>query len=79
MLEPYRAFLEANDIAIAGIEFVTDVAGTAYTYDVNINTNYNPEAEARAGKSGMHAVARHLGDLLSRAGARPAIALAAGG
>jgi len=78
LLERYRAFLAANDIAIAGIEFVTDAAGEAFTYDVNTNTNYNPEAEARAGRSGMHAIARYLGDRLAPAGSRAAIALAAG-
>ena len=36
----YEAFLSANDIDVAGIEFVTDNAGVAYTYDVNTNTNY---------------------------------------
>src|SRR5271169_285321 len=56
----YEAFLAANDIAVAGIEFVTDSAGTVYTYDVNTNTNYNPDAEARAGRSGMATLARYL-------------------
>ncbi len=78
LLDRYRAFLAANDIAVAGIEFVTDAAGNAFTYDVNTNTNYNPEAEARAGRSGMHAIARYLGDRLARDCAGPAIALAAG-
>jgi hypothetical protein len=62
----YEAFLSANDIGVAGIEFVTDTAGTAYTYDVNTNTNYNPDAEARAGRSAMTALARYLGAELKR-------------
>jgi hypothetical protein len=62
----YEAFLAANGIGIAGIEFIVDDAGTIYTYDVNTNTNYNPDAEARAGRSGMGAVARYLGDELVR-------------
>ena len=49
----YEAFLAANDIDVAGIEFITDADGAVYTYDVNTNTNYNPDAEARAGRSGM--------------------------
>jgi hypothetical protein len=49
----YEAFLAANDVGVAGIEFISDAAGTAYTYDVNTNTNCNPDAEARAGRSGM--------------------------
>ena len=62
----YEAFLAANDIEVAGIEFIRDAAGTRYTYDVNTNTNYNPEAEARAGRSAMTALARFLGAGLAR-------------
>jgi hypothetical protein len=62
----YEAFLAANGIGIAGIEFIVDASGTIYTYDVNTNTNYNPEAEARDGRSGMRAIARYLDDELVR-------------
>ncbi len=61
-----EAFLAANDIGIAGIEFITDLDGKAYTYDVNTNTNYNPDAEARAGRSAMDTLARYLGVELAR-------------
>jgi len=66
LLPRWEAFLAANDIGVAGIEFIADEAGRTYTYDVNTNTNYNPEAEARAGGAlrGMGAIARHLGRLL---------------
>jgi hypothetical protein len=64
LIARYEAFLAANDIGIAGIEFIVDRDGAAWTYDVNTNTNYNPEAEAIAGRSGMGAIARHLTDLL---------------
>jgi hypothetical protein len=62
----YEAFLAANGIGIAGIEFIVDAEGTVYTYDVNTNTNYNPDAEARDGRSGMRAIARYLDDELVR-------------
>ncbi len=62
----YEAFLAANDIAVAGIEFIADAAGAAYTYDVNTNTNYNPDAEARAGRCGMDILAGYLGAELAR-------------
>jgi hypothetical protein len=62
----YEAFLAANEIAVAGIEFIADADGTIYTYDVNTNTNYNAEAELRAGRSGMDALARFLGAKLVR-------------
>ena len=76
----YEAFLAANGIGIAGIEFITDASGTIYTYDVNTNTNYNPEAEARDGRSGMRAIARYLDDELVRLYSAPdvsALAVAA--
>jgi hypothetical protein len=62
----YEAFLAANHIGVAGIEFITDSADLVYTYDVNTNTNYNPDAEARAGRSGMDTLARYLGAELAR-------------
>jgi hypothetical protein len=66
----YEAFLAANDIGVAGIEFVTDNNGAVYTYDVNTNTNYNPDAEARAGRSAMTTLARYLGAELERVSRR---------
>jgi hypothetical protein len=57
----YEVFLAANDIEVAGIEFIADANGAAYTYDVNTNTNYNADAESRAGRSAMTALARFLG------------------
>ncbi|HEY8871652.1 MAG TPA: alpha-L-glutamate ligase [Stellaceae bacterium] len=66
----YEAFLAANGIEVAGIEFIRDSAGAVYTYDVNTNTNYNPDAEARAGRSAMTALARFLGAELARVSER---------
>ena len=62
----YEAFLAANAIEVAGIEFINDANGASYTYDVNTNTNYNADAEARAGRSAMTALARFLGMELAR-------------
>lgn len=61
IIQQYEAFLSANQIAVAGIEFIRNQHGEIYTYDVNTNTNYNSEAEAAAGRSGMGALARFLG------------------
>ena len=60
IIDRYAAFLSANGIEIAGIEFITDLNGQLYTYDVNTNTNYNSDAEAKADASGMQAIARYL-------------------
>jgi hypothetical protein len=64
LLPRFESFLAANGIGVGAIEFVTDAAGRLYAYDVNTNTNYNPDAERRAGVSGMGAIARHLTTLL---------------
>jgi hypothetical protein len=66
IVERYRRFIADNGIGIAGIEFITDREGELWTYDVNTNTNYNPDAEKAAGKYGMRAIARYLGDELRR-------------
>ncbi|HET7883790.1 MAG TPA: alpha-L-glutamate ligase [Acetobacteraceae bacterium] len=64
-------FLAAAGIEVAGIEFITDANGRTLVYDVNTNTNYNPDAEARAGRtgtarSGPGALAEFLGSELRR-------------
>jgi len=66
IIRRYRQFIAENGIGIAGIEFITDGAGELYTYDVNTNTNYNPDAEKEAGLYGMRAIARYLGAELRR-------------
>lgn len=60
LIEKYERFLSANGITFAGIEHITDSQGRTYTYDVNTNTNYNPQAEKIAGIHGMKEVAKFL-------------------
>ncbi len=67
LLPRYAAFMAENAIHVAGIEFITDRLGRAWTYDVNTNTNYNPDAERAAGLYGMRALAAYLGEELARA------------
>ena len=64
LIPAWQSFLAANDIGVAGIEFIADAQGRAYTYDVNTNTNYNPDAETKDGRRGMQAIALHLKRLL---------------
>jgi len=78
LIPRWQAFLAANDIGIAGIEFIVDEAGRPFTYDINTNTNYNPDAEAKDGRSGMGAVAGYLGGLLARERRRGERLVAAG-
>ncbi|SFB20328.1 RimK-like ATP-grasp domain-containing protein [Lentibacillus halodurans] len=66
ILQKYKRVLAANDIQIAGIEFIEDKDGNMYTYDMNTNTNYNSDAEAKHGKYGMLEVAKFLGSELKK-------------
>jgi hypothetical protein len=73
LIARWQAFLAANDIGIAGVEFIVDERGRAFTYDVNTNTNYNPDAEAKDGRRGMGAIADYLGRLLVRSDEQPVL------
>ncbi len=70
-----RASLERvladGGVDVAGVEFIADEHGRLFVYDINTNTNYNPEAEERAGRagtdrSGPGALASFLGGELAR-------------
>ena len=56
----YETFLHEQQIDIAGIEFIIDHTGCKWTYDVNVNTNYNAEAELRAGVNARVRLAQYL-------------------
>ncbi len=75
ILRQYKAFMQHHGIDIAAIEFIADTEGRRYTYDLNINTNYNQEAEQRAGISGMDAIARYLGRELAQLQLPPRLAI----
>jgi hypothetical protein len=58
-----ESFFRTNDAEIAAAEFVSNERGEHFVYDVNMNTNYNQQAERAAGggRDAMRAVARFLG------------------
>ncbi len=60
ILKKYEQVLIANQIQVAGIEFIRDSKGELFTYDINTNTNYNADAEAKANKYGMLELAKFL-------------------
>ncbi len=73
----FEKMLAGEDIEIAGVEFLFDDEGKAWTYDININTNYNGQAETKAGiagtdRAGMMAVSGFLGGLSGQLGMREA-------
>lgn len=63
-VKAYLALCNQHGIDAAGIEFVEDNEGRRYTYDINMNTNYNSEVEAVNGIHGMDAWAEMCGRLL---------------
>ncbi|OLS39905.1 RimK family alpha-L-glutamate ligase [Bacillus sp. MRMR6] len=66
ILRNYEKLLAANDIQIAGIEFIQNADGEIFTYDINTNTNYNADAEAKTEKYGMLELARFLSTELNK-------------
>ena len=63
-IEKYEKLLKANDIEVAGIEYIVNEDGTHYTYDINTNTNYNSIAEKKSECKGMDSIANFLNDEL---------------
>lgn len=57
------SFLKDAGMEVAAMEAAPGADGTLHFYDININTNYNAEAESRLGdgRRGMKAIAEFLG------------------
>jgi hypothetical protein len=66
LVQRFERFMTAERVDVAAFEFIVDDKGRSYTYDINTNTNYNDSAEARAGVSGMAALADYLAAELKR-------------
>ena len=66
IIEKYETFLKANNVEVAGIEYIKDKNGVSYTYDVNTNTNYNSPAEKKTNLSGMGMIAEFLKSELNK-------------
>lgn len=60
IINKYKEVLAKNNVQVAGIEFIRNAEGTIFTYDINTNTNYNSDAEEKAGKFGMLELASFL-------------------
>lgn len=70
IIDGYLKFCRANDIQVAGIEYVEGQDGVAYTYDVNTNTNYSPKVEEEHNLGGPMAIANLVARVLERYEAR---------
>jgi glutathione synthase/RimK-type ligase-like ATP-grasp enzyme len=60
LVEQLLGFARTYKLEIAGFEFIEAADGRVVVYDVNTNTNYNPDVEAIAPKSGPGAIAAFL-------------------
>jgi hypothetical protein len=65
----YEAFAAAQHIDVVAFEHVETADGRSLTYDINTNTNYNPDVERVAPRSGPHEIAALLGAMLADDGA----------
>lgn len=60
LIDQVTAFARTYHLEIAGFEFIETIDGRKVVYDVNTNTNYNPDVEKVAPRSGPGAVASYL-------------------
>lgn len=63
-----EAFARQWRLEVAGFEFIEGADGRTLVYDVNTNTNYNPDVEAVAPRSGPGELTRYLQGLLAETG-----------
>jgi glutathione synthase/RimK-type ligase-like ATP-grasp enzyme len=71
IIQKLEKFLDAQKIEVAGVEFIRDRKNTPFVYDINTNTNYNPEAEKKAGISAVNVLAAFLRKELEGAAGLP--------
>jgi glutathione synthase/RimK-type ligase-like ATP-grasp enzyme len=75
LIAALEVFLRENGVEVAGVEFFETADGRIMPYDINTNTNYNPDVEAVSEHPAADALARFLGGELEAAyGARREVA-----
>ncbi|KAB1642586.1 ATP-grasp domain-containing protein [Gulosibacter chungangensis] len=65
LIAKLEKFLAEQGIEVAGIEFFETADGRTVVYDINTNTNYNPDVEATVELAGARKIARVLGEELA--------------
>jgi hypothetical protein len=60
IIDQFLGFAREHHLEIAGFEFIEVADGRNVCYDVNTNTNYNPDVERIAPRSGPGAIAEYL-------------------
>jgi hypothetical protein len=66
IIDQFLGFARTHALEVAGFEFIETADGRIVTYDVNTNTNYNPDVEAVAPRSGPAAIATYLQRVLAK-------------
>ncbi len=59
-----REFIAGQGVEVAGVEYFETADGRLIPYDINTNTNYNPDVEAATGHAAASALAAFLGQEL---------------
>ncbi len=67
IIDQVLGFARAHRLEVAGFEFIETVDGRSVVYDVNTNTNYNPDVEAVAPKSGPGELAAYRSRIAAEA------------
>ena len=65
LVQRLEAFLAAEGIEVAGVEFIETADGRTVPYDVNTNSNYNPDVERSSSVSAAATLAAWLGEVLA--------------
>lgn len=65
IIDRLLGFARTHRLEVAGFEFIESADGRRVVYDVNTNTNYNPDVEAVAPRSGPRAIVRYLEQVLA--------------
>jgi glutathione synthase/RimK-type ligase-like ATP-grasp enzyme len=60
VIDQVLGFARKYRLEVAGFEFIESADGRYVVYDVNTNTNYNPDVETTAPKSGPASIAAYL-------------------
>ncbi len=60
IIDRFLGFARRHRLEVAGFEFIEAADGRVLTYDVNTNTNYNPDVEKVAPKSGPGEIVKYL-------------------
>lgn len=66
VLGPYLKLARENHFDLVGIEFVEGENGVAYTYDINLTTNYSPDVEKASGQKARQAFQKLVADRLKK-------------